>query len=88
MKITHDNVIGLINREAVLAFELTREQLDNDIFELGLNSMSFIQIIIALEEEFNIEIPENKLLITEMNTVSKMVDVLICSKGELDTKIF
>ena len=38
--------------------------------------MQFVRIIVALEEEFDCEIPDEKLLITEMDTVQKMVDVL------------
>ena len=41
-----------------------------------MDSITFIQIVVALEEEFECEIPDEKLLITEMDTVQKMLDVL------------
>ena len=43
---------------------------------MGMDSITFIQIVVALEEEFECEIPDEKLLITEMDTVQKIVDVL------------
>ncbi len=36
----------------------------------------FIRIVVSLEEEFECEMPDSKLLLTEMNTISKMTDVI------------
>lgn len=44
--------------------------------DLGMDSITFIQIIVGLEEAFDCEIPDSKLLITEMNTAQKMIEVL------------
>lgn len=56
--------------------EISQEQLEDSLPELGMDSITFIQIVVALEEEFECEIPDEKLLITEMDTVQKMLDVL------------
>ena len=41
-----------------------------------MDSIVFIRVVVALEEAFDIEIPDEYLLITEMNTLSKMTDVI------------
>lgn len=41
-----------------------------------MDSITFIRIIVSLEEEFECETPDSKLLLTEMNTVYKMFEVL------------
>lgn len=41
-----------------------------------MDSITFIRIIVSIEEEFECEIPDVKLLITEMNTVNKILKVL------------
>lgn len=41
-----------------------------------MDSIKFINIIITLEEEFDIEIPVEYLLLTEMNTISKIAGVI------------
>ena len=41
-----------------------------------MDSMTFIKIIVDLEEEFDCEIPDSKLLFSEMNTVNKIMQVL------------
>ena len=56
--------------------EIKPTQLDDDLVELGVDSITFIRIIVELEELFEIEIPDEKLLITEMSTIRKMVEVV------------
>lgn len=73
-EISIENVLNVINSAENL--EVTNEQLEENLLDLGMDSITFIQIIVALEEEFECEIPDSKLLITEMNTVQQMVDVL------------
>lgn len=67
-------VLEVINRSENM--EVSQEQLKDSLPELGMDSITFIQIVVALEEEFECEIPDEKLLITEMDTVQKMLDVL------------
>ena len=45
--------------------------LDSNLTDLGMDSFAFIQIIVAIEEEFECEIPDTKLLIMEMDTLKK-----------------
>lgn len=72
--VTIENVLGVVNSTEKL--EITTEQLQENLPDLGMDSITFIQIIVALEERFECEIPDEKLLITEMDTVQKMIDVL------------
>ena len=67
-------VLEIINRSGNL--EVSQEQIEDSLPELGMGSITFLQIVVALEEEFGCEIPDEKLLITEMDTVQKMLDVL------------
>ena len=61
---------------------ITPEQTEEDLSSLGLDSITFIRVIVALEEAFDIEFPDEKLLITEMNTVSKMSSVIAAVMDE------
>ena len=74
-KITIENVLEILNSNIENA-KITLEQLDSDLSELGLDSNTFIEVIVSLEEEFECEIPDSKLLISEMNTVNKIIGVL------------
>lgn len=55
---------------------LTPAQTDATLSEMGMDSMVFIRIIVALEEEFSVEFPDEKLLMSEMNTVARITEVL------------
>ena len=46
------------------------------ITENNIDSITFIEIIISIEEEFSILIPEEYLLMEEMNTVSKIANIV------------
>ena len=40
---------------------------------VGINSISFINIIVSAEEEFNIEFDENKLVVSEFPTFKDLL---------------
>lgn len=73
-EVTIEGVLAIINDSENL--KNNKEQLEVNLQDLGMDSITFIQIIVGLEEAFDCEIPDEKLLITEMDTVQKMIDVL------------
>lgn len=49
---------------------------NRDLTEVGLDSISFIRFIVTLEAELGVEIPEEYILLTRMNTLNKVMQVL------------
>lgn len=74
-EITATKVIEILN-ENIENAKVTEDKLDEDLSELGMDSITFIKIIVAVEEKFECEIPDSKLLIGEMNTANKIFQVL------------
>jgi len=70
-----EKVYRIVN-DIIEATEIMLDQLEIDLSTIGMDSIAFIRIVVALEETFNIEIPDEFLLITEMNTISKMINVI------------
>lgn len=68
LKITNDNL-----EDGIVIYE---HQIEDDLVEYKLDSVSFIKIIVQIEEAFEIEIPDEYLLFSEMNTIAKMVNVV------------
>lgn len=64
---------------------ITSEKITQNLSKLGMESITFIQIIVAIEEAFECEIPDSKLLITEMDTVEKIMNVLQTLYDESNT---
>ena len=73
-EVTVEDILRVIN--SLDNIEVSTEQLDEYLPDLGMDSISFIQIVVGLEEVFDCEIPDSKLLISEMDTVQKILDVL------------
>jgi acyl carrier protein len=48
--------------------------LDSDFSSIGLDSLTFIQLIVVLEETFGFEFDDEVLLITGFPTVKSMVE--------------
>ena len=74
-EVTINSILSIIN-EHIENVEITVEQADEDLSLLGMTSIIFIRIAVALEEAFEIEVPDEYLLITEMGTVNKMLSVV------------
>ena len=74
-EVTVEMVVSVVN-EVMEDVEITMEKLDDNLVELGMDSIDFIQIVVSLEAKFECEIPESKLSIGELNTINKMLDIL------------
>lgn len=67
-KIAVNQVLEILNAN-IEDSPITIDKLDTSLMDLGMDSISFIQVIVALEEEFECEIPDEKFMISEMDTV-------------------
>lgn len=74
-KVTLDMVINTFNT-CQLGFDISDKELNVSLTSLGMDSIGFVNLIVAIEEEFECEIPDSKLLISEMDTVEKILNVL------------
>lgn len=50
--------------------------LDTDINDCGINSMNFVQFIIALEDQYEIEVEDRYLNIKNFSNLKEVVDVI------------
>ena len=54
---------------------------NDDFSQLGMDSIQYINFIVSLEELFDCEIPDSKLILEEMNTIDKVYSVLCSISG-------
>ena len=74
-----EKLISQVNRvinEVIPEANMNIVKCDENLQNCGMNSIEFIGIIVSLEEKLEIEIPDEYLLITQMNTVTKICNVL------------
>lgn len=69
IKILSDTINAEIN-------ELANVKMDDDLRDWGLDSLKSIDIIVALENEFEIAIEDEDLLIDNFNTIEKIISLI------------
>ena len=54
---------------------------DQCLQNIGLDSVTFIRIVVEIENRFEFEFPDEKLAITEVETIRKLCSVVASAKG-------
>lgn len=49
---------------------------DADLTELGLDSMTCVEVVVNLEDEFGIEVGEEDLLVENMSTIARLKELV------------
>lgn len=59
--------------------ELEESSIDRDckLEELNIDSISFIKIIVAVEEKYDIEVPMDMLSISALGSINKFADTIL-----------
>ena len=65
---TLDRIINIVNSKLKEAVEILLVG-DSSLAELGINSITFIEIIVAIEAEFEFEFDDEKLLFDAFPTI-------------------
>lgn len=74
-KVTIEKIVEVINVSENI--DVNVNQLDDNLSDIGMDSITFIQMVVNLEEVFECEIPDSKLLMSEMDTIRKIAEVLL-----------
>ena len=74
-EISIEKIIEILNSN-IENLEMTEKQLEESLLELGMDSITFIRIIVEIEETFECEFPDSKLMLRELDTAQKIIDVL------------
>ena len=75
-KISIENIMTVFNT-FVESVELNQNDMDTDIASFGIDSLTFIRLIVMLEEEFGIDFPDEHLIASETNTINKIFGHLV-----------
>lgn len=69
---TEEKVLDML--EGICDDDAVREECDIDLFDAGLlDSMAAIELLVAIEEEFGVQIAPTAVDRDEMNTVNKII---------------
>ncbi|MDC0609236.1 acyl carrier protein [Vibrio sp.] len=65
----------------VLQTEVNLNESDVNLFDLGLDSMTIVDFLVVIEEEFDLEIDESELKEDMFTSAYKIIDFIEHSKG-------
>lgn len=71
-----DKVCLLMSDQGCGVFPLQDIKLDLLLFDLGFDSLRYMELVVMLEESFNIEFPDEMLEITSQTAVKEIVMVV------------
>lgn len=70
-----NRILSIVNLN-IENIEITDQQMSVDLMQLGMDSISFIKIIVMLEDEFDCEIPDENLSLGQLNTCDKIYEII------------
>jgi acyl carrier protein len=76
METTEEKVRLILNEICKINSSTKNLKLDDDIFEVGVDSISFIKVVLKLEEEFNVKFEDDNLDYNKFRTIKQLVDYL------------
>ena len=55
---------------------------DQDVFDVGFDSMSLSRLLVFIEERFGLRIPDEDVVVDEISTVDKMTRFVAARMGD------
>ncbi|HEY5588714.1 MAG TPA: phosphopantetheine-binding protein [Candidatus Paceibacterota bacterium] len=81
MLLVHENKIRQILSEVVsLTESMGNITVDTFLQSVGFDSISFVRLVVEIEDKFEIEFPDDKLVITQAGTIRQLNDIIISCK--------
>jgi len=72
----NDTVRELLSKHGGLPVSVEQLSDTDDLYDAGLSSFASVQLMLALEEEFDVEFPEHLLNRKSFSSISKIVAAL------------
>ena len=81
MATINERIRGILAQHAKLSVDVASLSDDSDLYSAGLSSFATVQLMLALEEEFSIEIPDRLLNRRSFESVSAIAGVVHSVSG-------
>lgn len=72
----YEVILGLVKKTIALTVDESEINENTELVEVGMDSISFITLIAEIEDFYEVEFSEDKLIIENSSTIAKLVDTL------------
>ena len=66
----------IITEQSNLTKAADEISIDSSLQSIGMDSISFIKVVVEIENNFGIEFPEEKLIMSEVDTLAAFCEIL------------
>lgn len=77
-----NEIRSLISATISVTEPINEIKLEENLHNIGVDSIKFVRLIIEIENFFNIEFPYDKLTTAEAGTIKKLCDIVISANEE------
>lgn len=71
-----EKVREILTKHSRLDVDINSLKEEDDLYELGLTSLTTVNIMLAIEDAFDIEFPDSKLNRKTFNSIESLVEVI------------
>ncbi len=71
-----EKVREILAKHSRLDVDVNNLKEDDDLYDLGLTSLTTVNIMLAIEDAFDIEFPDSKLNRKTFNSIESLVEVI------------
>ncbi|MVT65466.1 acyl carrier protein [Bradyrhizobium pachyrhizi] len=71
-----DRIRALLEQQPMISLDFNTITDDTNLYDAGLTSFATVQVMLALEEEFNIEFPEAMLTRRTFSSLANVADAV------------
>jgi len=82
-----DEIIKIIQNVIKLTEPIEDIKIDTNLRDVGIDSITFVVIVVEIEKYFNIEFPDEKLVITQAGTIKKLCKIIMEAKCEEEESV-
>ncbi len=72
----YEVIMGLVRKNIVLTVDENEIDENTELAEIGMDSISFISLIAEIEDYYEVEFPEEKLIVENSSTIAKLIETL------------
>lgn len=76
-----DKIMEIVINTINLAEPKENIKIDTNLSDVGMDSISFVALVVEIENFFCIDFPDEKLTITEAGTIKSLCEIVSAIKG-------
>lgn len=71
-----EEILELVKKTISLTIDESEINENTELVEIGMDSIAFVSLIAEIEDYYEVEFPEEKLIIENSSTITKLIDTL------------